>query len=179
MGKLRFVLAFVLLGLAFGGTRTLFLVILAVALLLDAIDGPIARYLQRQSEQGARLDSVADFSVYMALVIGVWQLWPEQFNEEWPFIALAASSMLLPLFVALLKFRTYTSYHTWLVKVATVLMAFGALLLLVWDQALPFRIASVVSAVAGMEQILITLVLKTPVADVRHFFAVYRRMGRA
>lgn len=179
LGRLRFMLAFVLLGLSFTGFRAAFLLVLACALLLDAIDGPIARHLQRQSEQGARLDSVADFSVYMALVFGVSQLWPQQFWEQALFIAMAAASMLLPLLVALIKFRTYTSYHTWLVKIATVFLAFGTLMLLLWDEALPFRFAVVISVLAGLEQILITLLLEKPVADVRHVFAVYRRIRQA
>lgn len=174
LGRLRFVLAFVLVGIAFTGPRSVFLMVLACALLLDAIDGPIARHLQRQSEQGARLDTVADFSVYMALVFGVWQLWPQQFMEQALFIAMAAASMLLPLLVALIKFRTYTSYHTWLVKIATVFLAFGTLLLLVVDEALPFRFAVVISVLGGLEQILITLLLEKPAADVRHIIAVYR-----
>lgn len=174
LGRLRFLLAFVLIGIALTGSRTVFLIVLGCALLLDAIDGPIARYLHRQSEQGARLDSVADFSVYMALVFGVSQLWPQQFRAQLLFIAMAAASMLLPLIVALIKFRTYTSYHTWLVKIATVFLAFGTLMLLVWDEPLVFRFASCFGAIAGLEQVFITLLLKKPVADVGHIFAVYR-----
>ena len=178
LGRLRFVLAFVLTGIALNGSRTIFLVVLACAMLLDAIDGPIARYLQRQSEQGARLDSVADFSVYMSLVFGVSQLWPQQFREQLVFIALAAASMILPLIWALIKFHTYTSYHTWLVKVATVFLACGTLMLLVWDKAQLFRLASFISVIAGLEQIIITFLLTKPAADVRHVFAVYRSTRR-
>lgn len=174
-GGLRFTLAFVLVLLAFSGTQLQFLVVLAIALLLDAIDGPIARYLHQQSEQGARLDSVADFSVYIALVIGVWQLWPQQFSEQSLYIGIAAASMLLPLLVALIKFRTYTSYHTWLVKFATVCIALGTFILLSGGTAVPFMIASMISALAGIEQVAITLLLARPQADVGHLVAVYRQ----
>lgn len=175
LGRLRFVLAFVLIGISFLGTQLIFLSVLGFALFLDAIDGPIARYKHQQSAVGARLDSVADFSVYMALVIGVWQLWPQQFAEQLVYITMAAASMLLPLMIALIKFHTYTSYHTWLVKFATVCMAFGTFMLLSGGWTMPFRIASIISALAGLEQIVITLILDQPRTDVRHLVAVYRR----
>jgi phosphatidylserine synthase len=150
LGGTRFLLALLMLFLALAQQPTVFLVVMATAFILDAIDGPIARYLQQTSVQGARLDTLADSVLYAALVIGVWQLWP------------------------LLKFRTYTSYHTWLVKFATVCMACGAFLLILDGPDWPFQVASIISAFAGIEQIVITLLLDRPRSDVRHLLAVIR-----
>ncbi len=175
LGGLRFILAFVLLLLAWLDKPTAFIVVMITAFTLDAIDGPIARRLQQDTEQGSRLDTVADFSVYTMLVVGVWWLWRDLLSREILYVGLAASSMLLPLLVALIKFHTFTSYHTWLVKFATVCIAVGSLILILGGPALPFRIASIVSALAGLEQIFITLLLNRPRSDVRHLAAVIRR----
>jgi len=174
LGGLRFIIAFILLAIAWWELKTLFIALLIFAFLLDAIDGPIARHLGQCSEQGSRLDTVADFSVYSALVIGVWLLWPVIFYREMIFISLAVMSMLLPFVVALIKFRTFTSYHTWLVKVATVLIAVGSIILVAGGPALPFRLACIVSMLGGFEQILITLLLPQPRPDVQHIYAVLK-----
>lgn len=177
LGGLRFLLALSMLCLALAHQPEVFLVVMATAFILDAIDGPIARYLQQTSVQGARLDTLADSLLYAALVIGVWQLWPWIFTEQRLFILIAALSMILPLLVALLKFRTYTSYHTWLVKFATVCMAFGSFLLILDGPVWLFQAASIISALAGIEQMVITLLLDRPRTDVHHLLAVIR--GRA
>jgi CDP-diacylglycerol--glycerol-3-phosphate 3-phosphatidyltransferase len=161
--------------------HTVFLVVMVSAFILDAIDGPIARYLHQASAQGARLDTVADSLLYAALVIGVWQLWPSRFYDQQLFILVAALGMVLPLLVALLKFHTYTSYHTWLVKFATVWMACGAFLLIAGGPAWPFQVASIISLLGGLEQTAITLLLERPRSDVPHVVAILRerKQGKA
>ena len=178
LGGARFLLGLLMLLLALAQQHTAFLVVMVTAFLLDAIDGPIARYLQQTSIQGARLDTLADSLLYAALVIGVWQLWPSMFYEQRLFILVAALGMVLPLLVALVKFHTYTSYHTWLVKFATVWMACGAFLLIVGGSDWPFQVASILGLLGGLEQIAITLLLDRPRSDVPHILAILRKSGQ-
>ena len=175
MGVTRFLLGFVLLALALAGQRAPFIGVLVAAFLLDAVDGPLARYYGQASVQGSRLDSVADFTVYVMLLTGAALLWPEIVSRERAYIIAAAGAILVPVLAGLVKFRRFTSYHTWLVKIATVCIAPASILLLIGGPAWPFHIAAVVSILAGLEELLITLMLDRPRADVGHVVRVWRQ----
>ena len=77
LSALRLVLGFVLLGMAWRGDAGVFIGVLIFAFFLDFIDGPIARRWHQVSKPGPIIDSYADFSVYMAFLIGAWWLRPD------------------------------------------------------------------------------------------------------
>ena len=166
LSALRLVLGIMLLGIAWQGYAGAFIGVLVFAFFLDLIDGPIARRWQQVSELGPRIDSCADFSVYLAFLIGAWWLWPEIVRRELLFISLLGLSIVLPALAGLIKFRRATCYHTWLVKIAVVCMAPGSILLFVGGPAWPFQVATVISVVAGLEEIAISLLLDHPRSDV-------------
>ena len=163
---LRLVLSFIMLILAVVGNAGLFVIVLVIAIILDAIDGPIARRIHQVSELGPKLDSWADFSVYIIFLIGAWLLWPEIIKRELVYIILVACSLILPAIAGLAKFHVPTSYHTWLVKIAAVTIVPAALVLFLNGPAWPFHAATIISVLAGTEEILITLVLDKPRSDV-------------
>ena len=64
-----------LLGLAWHGAATPFLVLFGLGLLSDVLDGVAARRLGQESELGARLDQTADFAIWSCLPLAAWWLW--------------------------------------------------------------------------------------------------------
>jgi CDP-diacylglycerol--glycerol-3-phosphate 3-phosphatidyltransferase len=172
LGLTRFVIGFVLLALAWFGYKNIFIGALCFAFLLDAIDGPIARYFHMTSAQGARLDSIADFNIYISLLISLFILWPNIVEEEFIFIVLAILAIITPAIIGLIKFKNTTSYHTWLVKISSVFFAPSIILLLLGGPSWPFRFAIVIGLLASLEEIIITLLLDKPRSDVKHIFAV-------
>ena len=76
LSLLRLALVPVLALTAAQGQASWFLVLLAVSLLSDMLDGYFARKLQQTSELGARLDSWADMLTYAAMILGIYLLWP-------------------------------------------------------------------------------------------------------
>ena len=54
----------------------LFLLVLAISLLSDLLDGYFARKLHQVTELGARLDSWADMATYAMMIIGLYLIWP-------------------------------------------------------------------------------------------------------
>jgi CDP-diacylglycerol--glycerol-3-phosphate 3-phosphatidyltransferase len=159
LSLLRLVAAPVLLLLAAADRPTAYLVLLAAALLSDAVDGYLARRLGQCTELGARLDSWGDFAIYMTVPLGAWWLWPEVILREATFAAAVVASYVLPVVLGFFKYRRLTSYHTWGAKLSGVLLSAGALLLFAGGPAWPFRLAVVVLVLAELEEIAITAVL--------------------
>lgn len=171
---LRLILAPVLLVLAWFGFGYAFIIVLIFAFLLDLIDGPLARKLNQVSRLGPKLDSYADFSIYLSFLIGACLLWPAIVRRELIFIIMAGASIILPPIIGLIKFHTATSYHTWLVKCAAVVMAPSAILLFINGPAWPFHIAVIVSVIAAAEEITITLLLSEQHSDVGTLLHILR-----
>lgn len=171
---LRLVLCAPLLYLAHAGYPRLFIVVLVFAFLLDAIDGPIARWTDQISKFGALLDSWADFALYMTFGLGAWWLWPDIIEREWIYVAMMLASIVVPPFIGFIKFRQVTSYHTWLTKFAVVVSVPSLLLLFLEIEAWPFRAAAVVCMLAAIEEMLITFLCKTPISNAKSIFHVIR-----
>lgn len=167
-----------LLVLAWFDYPTAFIYLLVVAFLLDAIDGPIARRLHQVSALGPKIDSWADFSIYMTFAIGAWWLWPDIIKKELVYLMILLASILLPVLAGLVKFKQIISYHTWSVKFATVCMAPSAILLFLIGIAWPFRVASILCLMAGLEEIIITLILDKPYSEVRTLVHVLKTRNK-
>ncbi|HEX7028299.1 MAG TPA: CDP-alcohol phosphatidyltransferase family protein [Gammaproteobacteria bacterium] len=157
----------VLVWLAWTGRPHWFLAVLVFAFATDAIDGFIARRFDLKTALGAKLDSYADAAIYLTLAASVFRLWPDIVATEKVYILLIVFSVVTPAAAGLLKFRLFTSYHTWLTKFAVVCTAVTTLTLLLGGPAWPFRIVSVLCVIAALEEILITVYLPKPKSNVR------------
>jgi len=166
LSLLRLALVPVLALTAAQGQANWFLVLLAVSLLSDMLDGYFARKLQQTSELGARLDSWADMLTYAAMILGIYLLWPIIFEQQKIFLLAATLSYILPVMLALSRFGSFPSYHTWGAKLAAVLLAPAFYLLILADNQLFFRAVIVFHAVVAIEEIAITFILKRPRTNV-------------
>jgi len=168
----RLVAAPVLLWQAWHGHRLAFLLLLAACFLSDLLDGLAARLTGQVSEFGAMLDSWADVVIYLTISVGCWWLWPVTIGREWLYVVMVVASCLLPAIAGFLKFGRFTSYHTWLVKLAAAAMGLTLYLMLLGGPVWPFRIAAVLCLMAGGEEIALTLLLTEPKSNVRSIWCV-------
>jgi len=175
----RLLLAPVLLLVAWNGCENLFIGLAITAFVFDALDGPIARRLHQVTELGPRLDSWADLAIYAVLPACFWWLWPDIILRERIYVVLVLAGLICPGVAALARFGTLSSYHTWLVKAAVFVTAFSLLALILDGPSLPFHIAAFICLAAGLEQVVITLVLDTPRSDVRTLYHVLRQKRKA
>jgi len=174
MSAMRLGMVPVLLLLALAGQREAFLWVLAVAFFTDAVDGTIARFTGQVSRFGAILDSWADVSIYATVAVALALLWPELLKSEAIPIGAMVASFILPALVGLVRFGRFTSYHTWLVKLAVGAATLGLFLMLLDISVWPFRIAAMIVVLAGLEEIALSLLLREERSDVAGLWEVLR-----
>ena len=177
ISAVRVLLAPLLFVFAFRQMETWFLGTLIFSGFTDVLDGFIARKLHQTSTLGAHLDSWGDFVIYSTMAACAWILWPELTQQVIIYYALILGSFVLPALIGLIKFREFTGYHTWSVKIA-VLGTFASYIALYAGLAQwPFMIASGLCVIAAAEEILITLVLRHERTDVRSLLAAWKNRG--
>lgn len=140
----------------------------------DVLDGFLARKLKQITKLGSHLDSWGDFTIYSTMAICAWIIWPEIVHREILYFTLILFSFLLPVWVGLIKFGRLTGYHTWSVKLAVFATFIGYVALFSGVADWPFKLASYLCVYAGIEEILITFVLRQERVDVRSIWDALR-----
>lgn len=163
----RFLIAPILILIALFGHRTLCLVLFAISLFTDVLDGYIARILGQTSELGTKLDGWADLAIWIAALICLFILWPALAIREAPYALFAISTFILPVIIGLLKYKSSPSYHCRLAKIQAVIMSGATFLLLLTGISWPFRAAAIFQLVVAIEDISITILLPTPHYNIR------------
>lgn len=177
----RLVLTPVLFALAWHGRETMFLSCLVIALLSDVLDGWLVRRLGGGSNFGTTLDSWADIALCLSVPLEVWWLWPDLVRREAEFVGAVVVCYAVPALFALLKHGRLPSYHTWMAKLAGVLMGIGGLVLLAGGPAWAFHFAALVVLIEAIEEMAITVVLPQRKSNVPSFWhaLLMARRGRA
>ena len=174
----RLVLVPVLLYLAYYGHGDAFLILLAGSLLTDGLDGYLARLWNQTSELGARLDSWGDLFTYMAMLLGLYLLWPDIFQQQKWFFVLGFFTYLVPTLTCLLKFHELPRYHTWSAKLAAILMAPAYYSLVLLDTSSFFRGVIFFHIWVALEEVFITFTLNKNYYNVATVFHAREMMRR-
>ncbi len=166
----RFLGSLLLPLVAYSGSETAFVVMVALLFASDWIDGKLAIWLNQRSVLGARIDSVADATFYgMSGLCVVWLKWSEMGGLAlW--IAAAIGAYVITCAAAYRKYGRLPSYHTYGAKICNWLMLGGLVYWFVWDQIWPLRIALALVSLANLETLMMTLILPKWKADVPTFW---------
>ena len=175
LSLLRLTLVPVLAIAAVLNEAVLFLLILAISLFSDMLDGYFARKLKQVTELGARLDSWADMATYAIMIVGLYVMWPAVFDQQFFYLVAASISYVLPVVIALFRFGDFPSYHTWAAKLAALLIAPAFYLLLLNDQQLLFRAVIIFHVVVAIEEVAITFALKKSETNVASILSLLRK----
>jgi phosphatidylglycerophosphate synthase len=156
---LRMLLIPVLLELAFRHQQGLFTAVLAAALLMDILDGYLARLLHQQTRLGAQLDSWGDFLTVFVYPFAAWWLRPQALLQNAPYAVIAASAYLAPIVFGFIKFRRLTSYHTRLTTIAAYAMGAAMIVFFAGGSSLVFRAGCLLLVLSQIEEVMISTVL--------------------
>lgn len=112
----------VLIYLAWEENEKAFFYLLIFAALTDALDGFIARTWNMKTQLGAKLDSTADFLLYIAAIYGIFALKLDEFGSWSIFFYLLVFFMIFPDVYALIRFGKISSLHLYSWKIGAVLL---------------------------------------------------------
>lgn len=136
-----------------------FLILLALLLISDFVDGFLARRLHQETRLGSQLDTAGDVLLTIFSITGGWLLWPERVEPEAVFFFSMLGLLGLSGTVCLIKYHHFPTYHAWSAKISTAVAGTGVWLLFAGITPWVFRIAIAVLALSAIEEILITLIL--------------------
>jgi phosphatidylglycerophosphate synthase len=155
----RIILTPLLLLMGWAHQAVAFLVLLALLLISDFLDGFLARRLHQETRLGSQLDTAGDVLLTVFSIAGGWLLWPERVTPEAPFFLSMLGLLGLSGLICLIKYRHFPTYHAWSAKISTAVAGTGVWILFAGITPWVFRIAIGVLAFSAFEEILITLIL--------------------
>lgn len=156
------------------GSRTWFIVILAISLSTDALDGFFARRLNAYTDLGRKLDSAADYVTLLTGAAGIALLWPDIMHRELPWVIAGLCAFFAVLVFGFMRFGRALGYHTWATKVLAMGTALSLIPLLSEKTDVPFHVAVVLQFFASAEQIAIALLLPDYQGDMQTVWHAWR-----
>lgn len=153
--------------------------ILGLSFFTDAIDGFLARKYKVVSVVGARIDSIADDLTVLMAVIGVVVLKPEFIRQELNLIIVLLVLYLLQTIMALTRYGKISSFHTYLAKIAALFQGMFFVLLFFLPQwpMLLFYVASAMTILDLVEEIILVLLLPEWKTDVKGLYWIKKKAG--
>lgn len=170
ISAVRLALMPVLAWLALQDNSQVFLIVLAISLVTDGLDGFLARRLGQVTALGSQMDSWADLATYTLMLFGLWQIWPALFARESVYVVIAFSAWLVPVLVCLTRFGRFPNYHTYASKVVAVALMPAYFVLILWDYNWAFRGVMLFFLWVALEQVIITSILPRWHDDVAGFW---------
>ncbi len=162
--------------LAHKGRETAFFYLFLGAAFSDVLDGFIARRFNLKTPWGSRLDSFADFLLYMATLYGIYLLKWNEFGEYRALAALFLVFFLLPDFFSLIRFGTVSHLHLYSWKIGGVLQfAFIIFLFVEGFNDSFFILVWVWTLLAFSENMIIQFLARKPLDNVKTFFWFWRQ----
>lgn len=125
----------------------------------DLVDGLLARRMNLTSEVGALLDSFADASFFLAVFLSFL---PQLLAAHtlWVWLLVIAMIRFVSYLIGYVKYRSFSSLHTWLNKAVGFLLGSFPLLLIVSHTKIVVLILGTIATVSVLEELLITILSK-------------------
>ncbi len=172
----RLVSAPVLLLFIFNDQPEVFKWLLGVSFFTDAIDGFLARRFKVSSTFGARLDSIADDLTIFVSLVGIYVFKPGFLEEHMAIVIVLLVLLVVQNVLSLLRYRKFSSFHTYSAKLAAIFQGVFILLLFFLPE-IPetlFFIAAGITAIDLVEEIILVFLLQEWQTDVKGLYWVLK-----
>ncbi|WP_129600143.1 CDP-alcohol phosphatidyltransferase family protein [Anaerophilus nitritogenes] len=126
----------------------------------DIIDGFIARKTDTTSSLGAKLDSIADMIMVGILLFLIYPI-VNITSKIVIWIILIAIIRLTSIFIAMKKYKTFASIHTYGNKIAGIVLFLFPILLPYINTTVLMYIICVVASISAIEELIIQLTIRT------------------
>lgn len=166
LSGMRLVGAFVVVGLVLVLPEPPLLPVILLLLATDWLDGKLAMLWRQQTTFGARLDSLADITFYLAVLFALGWTHTAQVVAELPMALVAIGFYLINAAAGWYRFGQFPSYHTRGAKIAWFLSGLAIVGILSLDQGWPLRWAAGWVVLVNLEALLITWMLPAAAVDV-------------
>lgn len=166
LSAIRLVGAFVVVGLVLFVPAPPLAPVILLLLATDWIDGKLAVLWRQQTTFGARLDSLADITFYLAVLFALGWIHTTQVVAELPLALVGMGVYLVNAAAGWYRFGQFPSYHTRGAKIAWFLSGLAILGVLSLGQGWPLRWAAVWVVLVNLEALMITWALPSAAVDV-------------
>ena len=160
---------------AIAGSRPWFVVLIAVSLTTDALDGFLARRFNAYTDFGRKLDSAADYLTMVTGLAGIALLWPDIVRRELLWVVTGLVAFLAVIVYGFVRLGHAPCYHTWGSKTGAVLCPLSLVPLLNEWSAAPFHVAIVLLIATGVEEVAIALLIPAHVGEMPTVWHAWRR----
>jgi phosphatidylglycerophosphate synthase len=151
--------------------------LLAISFMTDAIDGFLARLFKVTSVLGARLDSIADDLTVAAGMVAVIVFKPEFLQQQMPLLIILLVLFLVETTLALIRYRKFSSFHTYSAKFAALMQGIFFILLFFLPEPLNllFYITFAATAINLIEEIILVILLPEWKTNVKGVYWVMKK----
>jgi cardiolipin synthase (CMP-forming) len=169
----------VLLWLIYKHNDTAFIILISVNLVTDVLDGLIARLFKLQTEFGARLDSIADITTYIAAFAGLLTFEPEFVTAHKPEFILLLVLWCLAYIVSLVRFRKPPHLHLYSTKISGYLQGIFLFIIFNWEvPAWYFYFMWGFSIVAFLEEVVIVTFIPELRSNAKGMYWMMKEKGK-
>lgn len=150
----------VILFLALTGREQAFAILIIISLITDVFDGMLARFLNQQTEFGARLDSIADFGTYFLVFLGILLFKRADFTPHIVSFSIFLALLISALALSFIKFGRFPSLHLYSWKIGGYIQGIFFAILFGYKFSTPFYYFMITWGIlAFLEHIIIQLII--------------------
>ncbi len=156
---------------ALAGHEKVFVVLLVINLITDALDGIIARAFKLQSEFGAKLDAYADITMYITAIVGVVIFKLADLEPHMTIFLVFVIVYFIPKVISYYKFKEFPSLHLYSSKIGGYMQGFFFFVWFVFDfYAIFFYVIMIWGILSLLEQVAVVILASEAKTDVKGLY---------